>query len=176
MIHMEQTELTGIAGCGFSDAPEKNMTFAESLAAVREDRKYTISEMAQISRNPQRTLEYWIAGDGIPTKQIRDEVLNRLNDPSNPPSQRVRREAEKSHHLIWDHTKGWEMRVTVNIGAKIVGKRLRRRLKTRILSEAIVRRDLIVASYAELGLKIIDRKQSRWAKDPKVRAKNRRKA
>lgn len=150
-----------LTGDGISGIAGKNLSFAESIAAVRKATGYTIFECAELSRHPSKTFENWASGHRVPCKQIRDQVIIDLSKPENPPSAKTRRRVEESHHLIWDKQKGWEMRVTVDVGKKVVGKRIRERLKTRNLDEAIVRRDLIVANMRRLGLTLRDRRQKR---------------
>lgn len=42
--------------------------------------------------------------------------------------------------------KGWEVKVTFDVGPKLKGKRIRERLKTRDLAEAIARKDNLTAN------------------------------
>lgn len=53
----------------------------------------------------------------------------------------------------------------IDVGAKLVGKRIRRRLRTRVLVEAMTRRDILIQVLtADLGLTVKDSRQKRWAK------------
>lgn len=137
----------------------KNISFAQTLAALRDSRELTIFEIAEKVRKTKRTVDYWLAGTVVPDVATRQQVIAVLSDPCDTPSAVTRKRVAASHHLIWDKQKGWEMRVTVEISKKVVGKRLRERLKTRNLAEAIARRDLIVANMKQLGLHIVDRRQ-----------------
>lgn len=70
-------------------------------------------------------------------------------------------EPREDHHLIWDKVKGWETRFTIDMGKKRVGKRIRVRLKTRDLNDAMVRRDLVLGLCRQFGLTVKDRRQKR---------------
>ena len=59
-----------------------------------------------------------------------------------------------THHLYFSVSHGWQLRFTIIFDPKKTGKRMKRNLKTRVEREAIVRRDLILAEYDHLGLKI----------------------
>lgn len=160
----QQSELFAVpqvTGDGCKQTLEENSSFAESIAAVRKERGYTIYECAELTRHPSKTMENWSAGHRSPSRQIQEQVLRDLRNPDNPPSAKVRRTAEESHHLIWDKQKGWEVKVTFDLGPKRVGKRHRRRLKTRDLEEAIERKDILIADWRSLGLKLADRRQKR---------------
>lgn len=65
------------------------------------------------------------------------------------------------HHLTFERHKGWTLRVTVQIGKKIVGKRLKFYLKTRILSEAEKNRELVLSTLRKLGLTVKLRHQKK---------------
>lgn len=65
-----------------------------------------------------------------------------------------------SHHLCWDESKQrWTLRVTVDCGSKIVGKRVRVRFKATDLFTATIKRDAIISAFQALGLKIRPRMQ-----------------
>ncbi|MBV33104.1 MAG: hypothetical protein CMK36_06650 [Porticoccaceae bacterium] len=57
----------------------------------------------------------------------------------------------KEHHVSWEEGRGYFLRVTVIWSTKVVGKRIKVRLRTRDLDEAIARRDTIIAAYCALG-------------------------
>ncbi|MEK7951654.1 hypothetical protein [Luteolibacter soli] len=65
------------------------------------------------------------------------------------------------HHLDYDRTKGWMLRVTVEVGKKVIGKRLKFRLRTRDAAEAERARDLVLATLKRLGLRVRLRMQGR---------------
>jgi hypothetical protein len=65
-----------------------------------------------------------------------------------------------SHHLAWDRSKKrWALRVTVDMGAKVVGRRLCIRFPAADLELAAVKRDAIIAALRALGLSIRPRLQ-----------------
>lgn len=160
-MKQEQKELPGLSGVGFSGSGEKETPFAESLAAVRKERELTIFEIAEKTRHTTRTVERWLAGSTLPEVTVRNQVLAILSDPDAEPSARTKRRAEEFHHLSWDKTKGWEMRITFVHGKKLVGIRKREKLRTRNLDEAIRRRDLLVKFARSFGLTIADRRQKK---------------
>jgi len=65
------------------------------------------------------------------------------------------------HHLHYDRTKGWMLRVTVDLGKNVIGKRLKFRLRTRDAGEAEKARDLVLATLKRLGLTVRLRMQGR---------------
>jgi hypothetical protein len=65
------------------------------------------------------------------------------------------------HHLHYDRTKGWMLRVTVDLGKNVIGKRLKFRLRTRDAQEAEKARDLVLATLKRLGLTVRLRMQGR---------------
>ena len=65
-----------------------------------------------------------------------------------------------SHHLVWDdQKKKWTLRVTVDMGPKVVGKRIMVRFKAPDLFIATIKRDAIMEAFKALGLKIRPRLQ-----------------
>jgi hypothetical protein len=83
-----------------------------------------------------------------PEKQIE------LQDPTSVPA------GYGNHHLCWDKTKNrWTLRVTVDMGEKIVGKRICVRFKATDLFIAMVKRDAILAAFHAIGLTIRPRLQ-----------------
>ena len=72
---------------------------------------------------------------------------------------------DELHHLIWDKQRGrWEVRLTIDVGKKLVGKRIRVKLRTADAHEAMRQRDVLIVGYKKLGLTVRDRRQKRWAK------------
>lgn len=132
-------------------------TFQQSLASLKKDRELTVFDLAQIIRAPKRTVESWLGGHAVPDSETQREALRLLNQPEIRPSERTRKRVERSHHLIWDWGKGWELRLTATLteGKKVTVKRIREKLKTRNLDEAIRRRDLIVADLNQKGMAIM---------------------
>jgi len=69
--------------------------------------------------------------------------------------------AEGGHHLTYERHKGWVLRVTIQRGQKVVGKRLKFYLKTRELAEAEKARELVLATLRRLGLTVKLRHQKK---------------
>jgi hypothetical protein len=65
------------------------------------------------------------------------------------------------HHLYYDRRKGWMLRVTVDVGKSVIGKRLKFRLRTRDAGEAERARDLVLATLKKLGLTVHLRMQGK---------------
>ncbi|MCW1926542.1 hypothetical protein OKA05_28580 [Luteolibacter arcticus] len=63
------------------------------------------------------------------------------------------------HHLHYDRYKGWILRVTVQVGTKVIGKRLKFRLRTHDLAEAQKARELVIGVLRRLGLTVRVRMQ-----------------
>jgi hypothetical protein len=122
------------------------LSFREALESVRKSKEYSIPEMLGLMRNvPRSSLLYWLSGERVPNQRRQAEVLQNLTDHRNPPSRRVRTRMGKLHHLIWDKQKGWECRITLKLRAKESGKRIRTRLATRDLDQAIIAKKAILA-------------------------------
>lgn len=65
-----------------------------------------------------------------------------------------------SHHIVWDKQKQkWTLRVTVDMGKKIVGKRVCVRFRAPDMFLATIKRDAILEAFKALGLKIRPRLQ-----------------
>lgn len=65
------------------------------------------------------------------------------------------------HHLYHDRKKGWLLRVTVDVGKHVIGKRLKFNLRTHDLAEAEKARVLVLATLKKLGLTVRLRVQGR---------------
>ena len=65
-----------------------------------------------------------------------------------------------SHHLVWEEKKQrWTLRVTVDMGAKVCGKRLCIRFRAPDRFIACVKRDAMIEALKALGLSIRPRLQ-----------------
>lgn len=72
------------------------------------------------------------------------------------------------HHLIYDPEKGFETRVTLDHASKkLVGNRIRVRLKTHDEAEAAARRDIVFDVFRSIKVPIRDRRQARRKKGEK---------
>jgi len=145
-----------------SDTDEGPFTRDEFLAYIdrlRSIEGYTLDELVEITRNPRSTLTDWIAGRYKPTPSRIQRFKRDMEDPRTPIS---KRKAEE-HHLTFDKSKRrWVLRFTVDLGAKVVGRRITYRLKyAKTGRQAIMVRDELFAAYEAIGLKIRPRIQKR---------------
>lgn len=77
-----------------------------------------------------------------------------ITDPQPPPT------GYGSHHLVWDKQKQkWTLRVTVDMGEKVCGKRVCVRFKAPDMFIAMIKSDAIIEAFKALGLSIRPRLQ-----------------
>ncbi len=92
------------------------------------------------------------AGEGVSTRIRRARA--RCVQKSGGEGLVTCRAARRDHHLYYEHDRGWMLRVTVDLGARVVGKRMKFRLGTHSLDEAGRGRELVVRILRQLGLTV----------------------
>jgi len=128
---------------------------SEILAHLRKENGYTLKEIGLISNTPIGTLKSWAIGKHCPSESKRLTLIQIFSSPELKPSKRARAKMHRAHGLTWDGSKrNWKLRLTLDMGAKLVGKRIQISMKTADRQIAIEKRDATVAAYEKVGLKV----------------------
>lgn len=154
-----ETEVEG----GNGESTDHGFSFTEAIRTLRIERKLTIWEMARILHLPPRTVENWVYRGSVPERTKCEWVMATLSGYDSPSCQYIAW-MRRYHNLTWDASKHrWLLRLTIDVGKKVVGKRVTIRLKTSCPKAAIERRDAILEGYRALGVKVRPRIQKRNA-------------
>lgn len=170
---LEENAAAGYQGDTFREAPAEKISFAESVRKQRLAVGLTQGNAAKLVPVSCITFKRWEAGRTVPVEAVQREVMKVLGGEQarkSCPGKRKLAALVKSHHLHWEKHKGWMLRVTVDLGPKVVGKRVKFRLGTKDLEEALKSRELVLSTLRKLGLtlKISKSGPKRRAKVPGV--------
>ena len=130
------------------------VTFGTELRLARESKGYTQSVAARVLGVRRRTVIRWELEATQPEPGDQRGIIETIRESREAPSARRIAYARRHHHIDWENGRGWFMRVTLNVSAKVVGRRIKFRLRTRDIEEAIKRRDVIFSSYKAIGFKV----------------------
>ena len=129
-------------------------TFGTELKLARESKGYTQRIAAKILNVRRLTITRWESEKSQPDARDQETIISAIREAREAPSARRIAHARRHHHIDWENGRGWFMRVTFNVSAKVVGRRIKFRLRTRDIEEAIKRRDVIFSSYKAIGFKV----------------------
>ena len=133
---------------------DNKKSFAFKLRAARKARGFCQWKAGRAVSKSRCTINQWESGRFTPSKVIQEAVLREIRGSKEPPSFQFLRKAGRTHHIAWEKGRGWFMRVTIQVGKKVVGKRIKVRLKTNDIQEAVRTRDVVLSSYKVMGFSV----------------------
>lgn len=133
----------------------KGLKTSEILVFLRKNSGYSLAEIAAITATPVETIRNWSRERNCPSESKHHDLIRIFSAPDVQPSRRSRLAAHRAHGLTWDASKRiWKLRLTIDMGQKVVGKRIGQSMHTSDLEIAIQKRNAIVEAYQKLGLTV----------------------